>query len=91
MTKIKDFPWYQRPSKVIYRFFKERMGRPPKLQAIPSSGSDDAAVPKGASSDEAELQRCVSLERQLADTQKLLERYFNRCEVLESELAKYKK
>jgi len=90
MTKIKDFPWYQRPSKFIYRCFKKQAGCS-KQQASPSGGSGGAAVPKGASSDEAELQRCVSLERHLADTQKLLERYFNRCEVLESELAKYKK
>jgi hypothetical protein len=85
MTKVKDFPWYQRPSKFIYRCFKKQAGCS-KQQASPSGGSAVASSAVGL-----EMNGSTSLERQLADTQKLLERYFNRCEVLESELAKYKK
>ena len=88
MTKIKDFPWYQRPSKFIYRCFKKQAGCS-KQQASLSGGSGGAAVASSAVG--LEMNGSTSLERQLADTQKLLERYFNRCEVLESELAKYKK
>ena len=88
MTKIKDFPWYQRPSKFIYRCFKKQACCS-KQQASLSGGSGGAAV--ASSAVVLEMKDSTSLERQLADTQKLLERYFNRCEVLESELAKYKK
>ena len=88
MTKIKDFPWYQRPSKFIYRCFKKQAGCS-KQQASLSGGFGGAAVASSAVG--LEMNGSTSLERQLADTQKLLERYFNRCEVLESELAKYKK
>lgn len=90
MVKIKDFPWHQRPFKIVYRFFKKRFSTY-NQQSISSTASNDSTQAKGAPLDEGELDKLASLEHQLAETQELLERYFKRCEMLEFELLKYKK
>lgn len=90
MAKIKDFPWHQRPFKIIYRFFKKRFSTS-NQQAISSTASIDSALVQGTPLDEGELDKLASLEHQLAETQELLERYFKRCEMLEFELLKYRK
>ena len=76
MTKINEFPWYQRPGKIIYRYFIKKLYRD-------NYRSDRSCVDP--------LKEIASLQCQLNETQQLLEYYFKRSETLESELLKYNK